>query len=491
MAKKERLAEVVGVEDVVEDVYDDPEVLEQYCGDESFVLPIIPSRVVEPGSAEEVKSIVEWANKTLTPLVPVSSGPPHFRGDTVPSTGGAVIVDLSRMKKVIMVNRRNKVAIVEPGVTFAELQPMLAEEGLRLPMPLHPRSTKSVVGSVLEREPHVIPKHHWDISDPIRCIEVVWGNGEMIMTGEAAVPGSLEEQWERGIYQKNPMGPTQTDFYKIIQGAQGTMGIVTWASVNCELLPSLQKLYFVPSHDIKNLLGFAHKLLKFRIGDELLLLNGIDLAYLLGEGPEQTAKLAQSLPPWILVLGIAGLEILPELRVETQEKDIMDFAKEFGLVPAPAVAGVNAGRMQEILQKPSEEPFWKLRYEGGSHDIFFLTTLGKVPDLVAEMRSVAAASGYATKDIGVYVQPVMQGVGCQCEFTLPFDPSDPGERARVKELSAHACQTLINKGAFFSRPYGEWADIAYRRDAETTIALRKLKGIFDPNNVMNPGKLCF
>jgi FAD/FMN-containing dehydrogenase len=49
----------------------------------------------------------------------------------------------------------------------------------------------------------------------------------------------------------------------------------------------------------------------------------------------------------------------------------------------------------------------------------------------------------------------------------------------------------MDAGAFFSRPYGAWADLAYGRDAATTAALRKLKAIFDPANVMNPGKLCF
>jgi FAD/FMN-containing dehydrogenase len=46
-------------------------------------------------------------------------------------------------------------------------------------------------------------------------------------------------------------------------------------------------------------------------------------------------------------------------------------------------------------------------------------------------------------------------------------------------------------GAFFSRPYGPWADLAYGRFTEGVAALRKLKSIFDPNNILNPGKLCF
>jgi FAD/FMN-containing dehydrogenase len=50
---------------------------------------------------------------------------------------------------------------------------------------------------------------------------------------------------------------------------------------------------------------------------------------------------------------------------------------------------------------------------------------------------------------------------------------------------------MLRQGAFFSRPYGIWANMAYNRDAQTTEVLRKLKDIFDPHNVMNPGKLCF
>lgn len=487
MAEKEELGKIVGAKNV----FDDPEILEEYSKDQSFARPIKPRYVVKPKNAEEVKRIVQWANETLTPLIPVSSGPPHFRGDTVPSTGGAVIIDLSRMKKIIRIDRRNKVALVEPGVTFSELQPELAKEGLRLPMPLCPRASKSVVGSMLEREPHIIPKYHWDISDPLRCTEVVWGNGETLMTGDAGGLGPLEEQWKVGVFQKNPMGPAQVDFYKIIQGAQGTMGIVTWASASCELIPRLQKLLFVPSETIENLLDFAHRLLKFRCGDEFFFLNSFDLASLLGEKPDQIAALREALPPWVLILGIGGYEVAPELRVESQEKDMMDTAQQFGLIPMTSIPGVSASKMLGILRSPSKEPYWKFRYKGSCHDIFFLTTLKRTPDFIRIMYSVAEAYGYATTQIGIYLQPVVQGVGCHCEFSLPFNQTDSVEVAKVKKLSTESCQSLINMGAFFSRPYGAWADVAYRRDAESTAALRKVKGIFDPNNVMNPGKLCF
>ncbi len=119
-----------------ENVLDDPGILESYSSDQSFGRGVKPACVVRPKDAGKVQKIIQWANQTGTPVVPVSSGPPHFHGDTLPAVSGAVIIDLSGMKKIIDVNRRNRVAVIEPGVTYGELQTALAKEGLRLSMPL-------------------------------------------------------------------------------------------------------------------------------------------------------------------------------------------------------------------------------------------------------------------------------------------------------------------------------------------------------------------
>jgi FAD/FMN-containing dehydrogenase len=486
MPEKEELAAIVGGENVS----DTTETLEAYSRDESFVRRMKPQFVVRPENVLEVQEIVKWANSTGTPLIPVSSGPPHFRGDTVPSLGG-VVVDLSRMKRIIRINRRNRVAMVEPGVTFAELQLELKKEGMRLPMPLSPRSSKSVIGSCLEREPTMIPKYQWDISDPLLCTEVVFGTGDLFRTGEAAGPGSLEDQWASGQAQTNAMGPFQVDFFRLIQGSQGTMGILTWATVKCELLPQLQKTFLVASQKLEDLLDFTYKLLWARLGDELLILNNFNLATLLAKNPDEIKSLRETLPPWVLIVCVAGYERLPQERVDYQEKDVMDTAQSFGVTPVTAIDGVQGSDILEALSTVSAEPYWKLRYKGGCHDIFFLTTLGKTPEFIACMDQMAAEAGHSGIDIGVYLQPQIQGRACHCEFNLNFDPANPKELEKVRKLFFDASKALMGIGGFFSRPYGPWAEMAYGRDGQSAMALRKVKGIFDPNNVMNPGKLCF
>jgi FAD/FMN-containing dehydrogenase len=107
------------------------------------------------------------------------------------------------------------------------------------------------------------------------------------------------------------------------------------------------------------------------------------------------------------------------------------------------------------------------------------------------MQKVAADQGYPLEDIGGYIQPMVQGRGCHCEFNLFYDQSNPSEKEEVKRLFVKASQTLMSSGAFFSRPYGAWADMVYSDNAVEVAALKKLKGIFDPDNILNPGKLCF
>lgn len=489
--KKEELIKIVGKRNVL----DDPQTLDTYSKDESFVRPMKPRFVVRPKNAEEVQEIVKWANQTLTPLVPVSSGPPRFHGDTIPSAPGAVVVDLSRMNRILRIDSRNRMTVIEPGVTYNQLQPELAKEGLRLSTPLLPRANKSVVASLLEREPTLTTKYQWTLLEPLRCLGLVWGDGSDFMTGEAGDPDlraiTLEEQWKVGISQAVAIGPGQVDYYRLVSGAQGSMGVVTWASVKCEVLPQVHKLFFIPAKKLDDLIDCAYRLGTARLGDEFLLLNNSDLASILGKGADQIRALRQELPPWVILIGIAGRDRLPKERVEWQEKDIADIAQQSGLKLVSAIPETTDGEMLNAILNPSKKPYWKLAYKGGCQDIFFLTTLDRTPEFLRTMYSVAEATGYPIPEIGVYLQPLQQGVSCHCEFSLPYNPGDEREVTQVRELFTKASEELLEQGAFFSRPYGIWADAVFNRDMQNAIVLKKVKGIFDPNNVLNPGKLCF
>ena len=488
MVEEARLVKIVGAGNASSQ----PALLDEYSHDMSFVNPVKPAYVVKPGGAADVEKIVKLAIRTNTPLVPVSSGPPHFRGDTVPGIGGAIVVDLSGMKKIIRVDRKNRVAMCEPGVTFGELIPAVTRAGLRLNMPLMPRKTKSVVGSMLEREPVIMPKYHWDIADPLACVEIIFGTGDMFRTGAAAGPGTIEEQWATGGSQKEAAGPGQVSLYRIIGGAQGTMGIVTWASFRCELLPGIERPFMVGSSDIEKLFDFIHWIIRLRLVNECFVLNNANLAAMMAKKwPGDYHAIKDSLPPYILLYNVAGYEYLAEERVEYQVKDVNDVARRIGMEPAGAIGSVSAVDLLKAVKQPSAEPYWKLRARGSCQDVFFVTVYDRLPGLLAAMHDLADEAGYPASDMGIYLQPIVQGSNCHVEFNLFYDPSNPGDVARVRKLYEDAVEKLESKGAFFSRPYGETANQVISRDAATVDALKRVKSIFDPNNIMNPGKLCF
>jgi hypothetical protein len=488
MVQRDALAKIVGSAAVD----DTSATLEAYSRDMSFVNAVRPAYVVKPGSAEEVQKIVQLANETATPLVPVSSGPPHSRGDTVPSLGGSVIVDLSAMNKVVFVDRPRRVALIESGVTFGELIPQVKKEGLRLNMPLLPRKTKSVVGSILEREPVLMPKYQWDASDPLACTGLFFGSGEEFRTGQASGPGTIEDQWKVGGVQKAPYGPGTASWHRLIQGAQGTIGIVTWMSLRCELLPSLEEPFVIGSPDLFPLLDLASWLIRLRMVNECFILNNTNLAAIFSaEGKQDFDEIKNALPLWTLFYTVAGYEYLPEKRVDSHIRDITDLTQRMGLAAARRVGPISANQILRTVQEPSDDPYWKLRQKGGWQDIMFLSIFEKLEDHHGVMGSFADKSGYSASHLGIYIQPVVQGTSYHCEFSLFYDPQNETELNRVKKLTDEATNGLLADGAFFSRPYGDEAEMIVNRDSATAGVLKKLKGIFDPKSVMNPGKVCF
>jgi hypothetical protein len=409
----------------------------------------------------------------------------------VPTAGGAIIVDMSDMKKIIRVDRLNRVAMFEPGVTFGELIPAATREDLRLNIPLLPRSTKSVAGSMLEREPVLLPKYHWDIADPLNCVEVIFGTGDMFRTGAAAGPGSLEEQWAAGGAQVEAAGPSSASWYRIIQGSQGTMGIITWASARCEILPSQEEPFLAGSSRLDRIMEMVHWLIRLRIPNECFILNSTNLASIMADSPEAARSMKDDLPEWILFYNLAGYEYWPEDRIAADMEDARNIAQQASLTSVRSSGGISAFDVLKTVQQPSPEPYWKLRARGGCHDIFFISNFQKIENLIGTMNRAADEGGYPASELGVYIQPIVQGANFHVEFNLFYDRESSRETQRVRQLASGAVNSLVANGAFFSRPYGEITRTIMNKDAATVAALKRVKGILDPDGIMNPGKLCF
>ncbi len=471
-------------------VRDEPKTLEAFSQDHSYVPPRIPALVVQPRTVEQIRDLIVLAQRKSIKLVPVSSGPPRFRGDSIPSVDQAVVVDLSKMKKITWVNRRNRVALVEAGVTFGELEAALEEQGLRTMFPLYPRENKSVVGACMEREPFTIPKYAWDLGDPVASAEITLGDGKTMRTGGAAGPGeTLEDQRSKGGAQKLPLSPIGMDVRRIAQGSQGSFGICSWISVRCELLPEHERVFFVGADSVDELIEPANSLLYLRLTDEQYLVNNLTFACLLEKEPNKIKRLKDKLPPWILVMSIGGYGELAEDQFKFKHGDVKAEARRLGISLSSRMGGIREADYRErILRKTSDKPYWKLRYKGDCREIFFLAPLSRAEEFVNKAMDLADTAGFAPENIGAYLQMVIQGNACHLQFDYHITPEDA---AAFESLYMDMSRAFFEMGGYFSRPYGGWSDIVYPNYETFAKYARGLKRIFDPKLIMNPEKLCF
>jgi len=475
MALTEELASIVGSEYVS----DDPDTLKKYSKDYSFVQARMPSCVASPKNTKEIQEIVKYADEHRIPVTPRSSTI-SFYGAGIPSPGG-IIVDLTRMNKIMDIDVRNKRVKVEPGVTWAQVQDELEKQDLMVCSPLLPHPAKSVLTSTMEREPMLIPKTEYD--EVFMTAAVVLPNGSMYYTGNAL--------WSKHGTSIDGFIPCT----RLFLGAQGTLGIAAWANLKAEYIPKMDKPFFTPFDRIEDVVEPLYRIQYLELGSECLVLISFNLAAILAKKwPEEFNALREALPQYTLILCLSGGHRLPEEKIEYEEKALRKAASNMSFKVRRRADG-NAGTGDAIikmLRKPWQgDGYWKFRYKGSCHDIFFHTTLNRVPDFTKAMHEVAAKYEYPTTEIGVYLQPLERARACFCQYGFHCDPDDAGDVERVRRLYLEASEKAISMGALFSTPYGPWADMVYSQTSSYTTTLKLVKAAFDPHNIMNRGKLCF
>ena len=221
----------------------------------------MPNYVVKPKDASEIQKVVQLANEQLIPVVPVSSQV-HVNGGTIPKQGG-IVLDLTRLNRILEIDEPNRRVRIEAGVTWEQLTKELKKKGFRMIMPLSPHAGRSVLTDYLERE---VPTNTvYDYGEPMQSMEVVWPTGEIFRMGSASVNGYPDSP-SKGA---NPSGPG-LDFYRFLQGAQGTMGVVTWTNLKIESIPKIDKIFLAPIDDLAYVQEFLYRILPRRIGQECL-----------------------------------------------------------------------------------------------------------------------------------------------------------------------------------------------------------------------------
>ncbi len=447
-----------------------------------------PKAIVKPDSTEDVVALLGWANATGTPVVPVSSTGTRRRGDTLPTCDNTVIADLSGMRKLIHADSRDKIAIIESGVDFGSIDQLLEPHGLRAFRPLAPRAGKSVIASYLEREPILGANDHWDVGDPFGGTGVVLGNGKYAPTGGAAIEGTLAEQLARGHRHMVPVGPINLDILRVLQGAQGSLGIMAWAAIYCERIPSLEESWFLTADSLEPVIAVAGELLMRRLGNKVFIVDRVQLALLLAHDQATFLQLVDALPKWTLFVSLSAQQYAPRDKMAWQLEELKACGAHHGLRPQQALAGHSANDLASTLGRP-QSSFFRDRVFGSHLELFFLQQLDRLASFPPLVRNCLNENGFSSTPLGIYIQPMAQGTYCHVEFTLPCRVDAFETHSKLAGAWRTAAERCADAGGFFSRPYGDWADIAFNRAPDIHPLMSMTKSIFDPGNVMNPGRL--
>lgn len=177
------------------------------------------SAIVAPTSVEEVQAVVRIANQFKVPLWPVGRGKNLGYGAASPAEKGDVILDLSRMNRILDVNEKQANCLLEPGVGFFDLFRHLQENNIPLWMSVPGNSWGSVVGNALDRGIGYTP--YGDNCEQICGMEVILPDGSLVRTGMGAMEGSAG--WQNYKYG---FGPAWDQMFM-----QSNLGIVTKAGL--------------------------------------------------------------------------------------------------------------------------------------------------------------------------------------------------------------------------------------------------------------------
>lgn len=214
-------------------VFVDKEVLRNYAHDETEDLYFLPDVVIKPANAQQISAILKICNQYKIPVTPRGAGT-GLSGGALPHLGG-VLLSIERLNKIIEIDERNLQVITEAGVITEILQDAVKEKGLFFPPDPSSRGSCMIGGNIAENSGGPKAVKYGVVKDYVLNMEVVLPTGEIIWTGANVL--------------KNATGYNLT---QLMVGSEGTLGIVTKAVLKLIPHPKYDLLMLVPFKNAVN-----------------------------------------------------------------------------------------------------------------------------------------------------------------------------------------------------------------------------------------------
>jgi glycolate oxidase len=200
----------------------------QYGHDETETIQYTPELVLKPNSAQQIADIMAICHQHQIPVTPRGAGT-GLSGGAIPHNGG-IVLSMEKLNKIIAIDEKNLQVITEPGVITEVLQNAVKEKGLFYPPDPSSKGSCFIGGNIAENSGGPKAVKYGVVKDYVLNLEVVLPNGTIIETGANVL--------------KNSTGYNLT---QLIVGSEGTLGIVT--KITLKLIP-------LPKYDVLMLASF-------------------------------------------------------------------------------------------------------------------------------------------------------------------------------------------------------------------------------------------
>jgi FAD/FMN-containing dehydrogenase len=421
----------------------------------SFFTDYQPEKMLTPNSVQEVQEIIRKANRDKTPLVPVSSGA-NLQDTHLPSIKGATAVNLSRLKGIYF-DSLNRNAVVEPGVTFQELERMCAQEGLRTLTAIDVPKSASVLSTYLEMMPlYAWPKYHpWEML----TMEGYRADGERFATGQMAMSQDRPDKYSWGV--------SFAMVARLYCQAQGTLGIITRAAVTLKTVMSKSQVLYYPCANSNQATRALKAFIATEEPHEIFAVNKVYFADLLREKP------SAGMPAWTVIIVIRGADAE---EIAYKQKDMAGIAKALGGKLIPGITGMK--NVSETILSEIKSPTGSMLHRSGR---------GWTPVVtIATAQQIQACAGLFGKASGAVLMPLQAG---GCFYYQPDLRFEEAEIPKVRKQYVSICTKLIKAGVIFPRPSALIAKQLSGQYPDNFKVLKAIKKAVDPRNIMNPGKL--
>ena len=461
---KEDLIKMVGRKNFLDDV----EKMRDYNHDEFSLKEIAhqPEVVVKPETAEEVSKIIKLANREKIPVTP-RGGATGLCGGCVPSFGG-IVLSLENMNRILQIDMDNQMAVVEAGVTLSDFYAAVEETGLFFPP--HPGDEGAMIGGVIATNAGGSRAVKYGvIRNYVRGLEIVLPFGKIINLG--------------GKLMKSTMG---YNLLNLLIGSEGTLGVITKAIIQLMPSPAVIRSLVIPYDDLSK----AIEAVPFLIQKQIL---PMAVEFI----PKEVIKLTEDFlnKKWPSSLGNTYLFIILDASSEEEIDKLSEIVGEACLEKGALEIFIadNVKKQEQVLEIRSKIYESIKAYNIETMDIVvpraeIARHVRKVMEISQKYQIWLPTYGHAA-DGNVHTHIMRAKFENNKIIPLP-EEEWKGKIEKVRDELYRDCK---NRGGMISGEHGigivKKSYFSNTLDEEEIILMRRIKEIFDPQQILNPGKI--